>query len=88
MAGIQAFIVAGSCFEYSPSGERYYAIPTDAPLEPTNGYAASNAAASIVIRQWAEEHTLSLDFFRVFHVFGEGEAESRFWPMLRRAAYT
>jgi len=85
-AGIQRFIVAGSCFEYGRSGERYEAIPTNAPLEPTNTYAASKAAASVVFRQWAEEHQLSFEILRVFHVFGEGEAETRFWPSLRRAA--
>lgn len=86
LAGIRRFVVAGSCFEYGRSGERYVAIPTDAPLEPTNSYAASKAAASIALRQWAEEHQLSLDLLRVFHVYGEGEAESRLWPTLRRAA--
>jgi nucleoside-diphosphate-sugar epimerase len=85
-AGIQRFIVAGSCFEYGKSGERYTEIPTDAPLEPTNSYAASKAAASIALLQWAEEHDLSLEILRVFHVFGEGEPETRFWPSLRRAA--
>ncbi len=85
-AGIQRFIVAGSCFEYGKSGERYTEIPTDAPLEPTNSYAASKAAASIALLQWAEEQKLSLEILRVFHVFGEGEPETRFWPSLRRAA--
>ncbi|MCX5926728.1 MAG: NAD(P)-dependent oxidoreductase [Cyanobium sp. LacPavin_0920_WC12_MAG_63_22] len=86
LAGIRRFVVAGSCFEYGRSGERYNFIPTYAPLEPTNSYAASKAAASIALSQWAEEHQLSLDILRVFHVFGEGEAEDRFWPSLRRAA--
>jgi len=86
LAGIQRYIVAGSCFEYGRSGERYDAIPTDAPLEPTNSYAASKAAASVALRQWAEENQLSLEILRVFHVYGEGEAETRFWPSLRRAA--
>jgi nucleoside-diphosphate-sugar epimerase len=86
-AGIHHFVVAGSCFEYGRSGERYDAIPADAPLEPTNSYASSKAAASIVMRQWAEEHKLSLVILRVFHVFGEGEPESRLWPSLRRAAW-
>lgn len=86
LAGIQRYIVAGSCFEYGRSGERYDAIPTDAPLEPTNSYAASKAAASIALRQWAEEHQLSLEILRVFHVYGEGEAATRFWPSLKRAA--
>jgi UDP-glucose 4-epimerase len=86
LAGIQRFVVAGSCFEYGKSGEQYDAIPTDAPLLPTNSYAASKAAASIALTQWAEEHHISLDILRVFHVFGEGEAETRLWPTLRRAA--
>ena len=85
-AGIERFVVAGSCFEYGRSGERYASIPTNAPLEPTNSYAASKAAASIALCQWAEEHQLSLEILRVFHVYGEGEPETRFWPSLKRAA--
>lgn len=85
-AGIQHYIVAGSCAEYGSSGERYDAIPTDAPLEPTSSYAASKAAASIALRQWAEQHCLSMEILRVFHVFGEGEPETRLWSGLRRAA--
>ena len=86
LAGIRRFIVAGSCFEYGRSGERFDAIPTHAPLEPTNSYAASKAAASVALLQWADEHDLSLELLRVFHVYGEGESETRFWPSLRRAA--
>lgn len=88
LAGIQRFIVAGSCFEYGQSGERYDRIPTDAPLIPTNSYAVSKAAASIALCQWACEYQLSLEILRVFHVFGEGEAQNRFWPSLRRAAFS
>jgi nucleoside-diphosphate-sugar epimerase len=86
LAGIRRFIVAGSCFEYGHSADRYGAIPTDAPLEPTNSYAASKAAASISFCQWAEEHCIDLEILRVFHVYGDGESESRFWPSLKRAA--
>jgi nucleoside-diphosphate-sugar epimerase len=87
IAGIRRYVVAGSCFEYGRSGEVYDSIPTDAPLQPTNSYAASKAAASIALAQWAEEHNLNLEILRIFHVYGEGEAETRFWPSLRRAAY-
>ena len=41
LAGIRRYIVAGSCFEYGRSGERYAEIPTNASLEPTNNYATS-----------------------------------------------
>jgi len=86
LAGIKRYIVAGSCFEYGASGERYDRIPTDAPLEPTNSYAASKAAATIALMQWAKEHRLDIEIIRVFHVYGEGELGTRLWPSLQRAA--
>lgn len=85
-AGINKFLIAGSCFEYGKSGERYQFIPVDAPLEPTNGYAASKAAASVLLHGWAVENNLYMRIMRIFHVYGEGEAESRLWPSLRKAA--
>ncbi|WP_413404209.1 MULTISPECIES: NAD-dependent epimerase/dehydratase family protein [unclassified Synechococcus] len=86
LAGIRRFVVAGSCFEYGSSGERFDAIPTNAPLEPTNSYSASKAAASIALLQWAKEHKVNLEILRVFHAYGEGELDTRFWPSLKRAA--
>ena len=86
LAGVQRFIVAGSCFEYGHSGERYEYIPSNAPLEPANSYAVSKAAATLALSQWASEHQLHLEILRVFHVYGDGESASRFWPSLRRAA--
>lgn len=87
LAGIKRYIVAGSCFEYGASGERYDCIPTDAPLEPTNSYAASKSAASIALMQWAKEHKLHLEIIRVFHAYGDGELGTRLWPSLKRAAF-
>jgi nucleoside-diphosphate-sugar epimerase len=85
-SGIRKFIIAGSCFEYGNSGERYDFIPTDAPLEPTMSYPASKAAASIALYAWAIENQVSLRILRIFQVFGEGEAEARLWPSLKKAA--
>ncbi|QNG27888.1 NAD(P)-dependent oxidoreductase [Synechococcus sp. HK01-R] len=85
-AGIRHFVVAGSCFEYGKSGERYEVIPSDAPLEPTSSYAVSKASATLALTQWANEHHVNLDILRIFHVYGEGESTSRFWPSMRRAA--
>jgi len=88
LAGIKSYIVAGSCFEYGRSGNYFPNIPTYASLEPTNSYAASKAIASVALRQWAEEHGLAMEILRIFHVYGQGELESRFWPSLKRAAYS
>lgn len=87
-AGVKKLIVAGSCFEYGRSAERFDYIPPDAPLEPTNPYATSKAIASLAFQALAKELGLELTILRIFHVFGEGEHESRFWPSLRRAAIT
>lgn len=87
LAGIKNYLVAGSCFEYGLSSSSYETIPTTAKLEPTNSYAASKAVASISLQQWAREYGLNLEILRVFHVYGEGELEKRFWPSLRKAAF-
>ena len=85
-AGIRRFVVAGSCFEYGRSCDRYERVPTDAPLEPTNRYAASKAAASVAFSALAAEENIELIILRIFQVYGEGDLESRFWPTLRRKA--
>jgi nucleoside-diphosphate-sugar epimerase len=85
-AGIRKFLIVGSCFEYGRSGERYDFIPTSAPLEPTTAYGASKAAATMAAQALAVEEELQLVVARPFHVYGSGEAPSRFWPSLMEAA--
>lgn len=86
--GITNFIVSGSCFEYGNSGERFDFIPVTAPLEPTLSYSASKAAASIAFYQMSVEFKLRMQIFRIFHVYGHGESQNRFWPSLKFAAET
>lgn len=85
-AGVKRFVITGSCFEYGQSADRYDRIPPNAPLEPTTPYAVSKAAASLAFCSFANQENVSLTIHRVFHVFGEGEADNRLWPSLRRAA--
>lgn len=85
-AGIERFIVAGSCFEYGLSANEYDFIPASAPLRPVQTYPASKAAASVALHALAVEEKLSLAILRIFHAYGEGEADSRFWPSLKQAA--
>jgi len=84
--GVKKYIIAGSCFEYGISGEKFDYIPSDAALEPTQTYPASKALSSIAFGQFAREFALEMSYHRIFQVFGEGEDESRFWPSLRKAA--
>jgi nucleoside-diphosphate-sugar epimerase len=68
-AGVERFIVAGSCFEYGSSGERYQFIPANAPLLPTVTYAISKAEASRKFIQLAKDENLKLSIQRIFHVY-------------------
>lgn len=85
-AGLDRFVICGSCFEFGKSGERYEFIPPDAPLEPTTAYAASKAAATMTAVALARERGLRMMVARPFHTFGEGQHESNLWPSLQRAA--
>ena len=41
--------LAGILFEYGRSGDKYFEIPPDAPLEPTMSYPTSSAMLSIML---------------------------------------
>lgn len=85
-SGVRRFLIVGSCFEYGLSGERHDYIPITASLEPTTAYGASKAAATVAAHALAVEYKLTLVIARPFHVYGEGEDPSRFWPSLVKAA--
>lgn len=84
--GSTRFVVAGSCFEYGTSADRFEFIPADAPLEPLGTYPTSKACASLAFKSFAATTGARLSIHRIFQAFGEGEIESRLWPSLRRAA--
>ena len=85
-AGVFHLVACGSCFEYGRSGERYEFIPPDAPLEPIGPYAASKAAFSLAFASLARSAGCGCTLLRPFHLFGEGQHPSNFWPSLRGAA--
>ncbi len=85
-SGISQFLIVGSCFEYGQVAEKYDLIPVTAELRPTGAYHASKASASMAALALACEQKLKLTIARPFHVYGEGESASRFWPSLRKAA--
>lgn len=87
-AGIKNFIIAGSCFEYGKSADRYQFIPPSAPLVPVQTYPTSKAMASLAFSQIAEKLELQMCILRIFQVYGEGEQENRLWPSLKKAALT
>ncbi len=80
------FVICGSAVEYGRASERYEFIPPDAPLEPTTGYGASKAAASMTALAFAREQRLEMALLRPFQAYGEGQHEATFWPALKAAA--
>ncbi len=84
--GLRNFLIAGSCFEYGLSCERHERVPTDAMLMPTDAYHASKASATMAAIAFCIKNRLRLTILRPFHVYGKGEAQSRFWPSMTEAA--
>ncbi len=85
-AGISRVVATGTYAEYGKAGLRFDPIPPDAPLEPTDPYAASKASAGIALGSLCREQKFTLVYARLFSVYGEGQFEKNFWPELRRAA--
>ena len=85
-AGVSNFLIAGTCFEYGAGAEGQDFIHPGSELRPTLTYPISKAAASIALLGLARHLGLKMQVLRIFQVFGEGEAQTRFWPSLRLAA--
>jgi nucleoside-diphosphate-sugar epimerase len=85
-AGVERFVIIGSCFEYGRSGELYESIPVSASLLPTTAYSASKAAATMAAFALAIQHNTETIIARPFHAYGDGEDPARFWPTLRTKA--
>ena len=84
--GVRRFVIAGSCFEYGDAAAETDAIDESTPLRPNLSYPTSKAAASLAFEGFAREHNVFLKVMRLYQIYGEGEADFRFWPSLRRAA--
>lgn len=85
-ADIKHFIIAGSCFEYGLSGLDFDFIPVTAKLKPIGTYATSKAMSFMAFQEIFRGTNCTVRYERLFHVFGEGELESRLWPTLKHHA--
>jgi UDP-glucose 4-epimerase len=73
---IQRVIVAGTSYEYGPSGE----------LDPGNVYAASKVAAWAFCRMYYRAHGVPVIVARPFNVYGPGQNHRSLIPSAIRAA--
>lgn len=84
--GLNNILVAGSCFEYGMAADGQNLVHPGTEPRPTQTYPISKAAATASCLGLARHLSLRLQVLRIFQVFGEGEAATRFWPSLRLAA--
>jgi nucleoside-diphosphate-sugar epimerase len=84
--GINDVLLAGTCFEYGSAGLGQHFVHPATEARPTLPYPISKAAATTSCLGLARHLGLRLQVLRIFQVFGEGEAATRFWPSLRQAA--
>lgn len=79
-------LVAGTCFEYGLAAEEQEFVHPGTECRPVLTYPISKAAATTSCLGLARHLGLKLQVLRIFQVYGEGEAATRFWPSLRAAA--
>jgi nucleoside-diphosphate-sugar epimerase len=84
--GVRDVLIAGTCFEYGVAAEGQDFVHPSTEMRPSLTYPISKAAATIACMGLARHLGLRLQVLRIFQVFGEGEAATRFWPSLRSAA--
>jgi nucleoside-diphosphate-sugar epimerase len=75
------FLHAGSWSEYAPADEEI-PITEDHPVAPVSNYCRAKAAASALGCSLAPKLGVPMVTLRLFHVFGNGEAETRLIPSL------
>lgn len=85
-AGVNDIVVAGTYFEYGSATQGQVRVHPNTQMHPTQAYPISKAAATIALTGLARLLGLRLQILRIFQVYGEGEASTRFWPSLKAAA--
>ncbi len=85
-AGVNRYILCGTCMEYGGSATQYEKIPVNAPLLPAGPYASSKTSFFHGIQAFCSDHQLALTYLRPFTVYGPGQHHENLWPSLQKAA--
>lgn len=80
--GLQRFIQVGSSTEYHPGSKAHR---EDDRLEPVTARGVGKAASTLVCRQFAHQHGMSIAILRLFSVYGPMEQANRLVPTACRA---
>lgn len=82
-SGLQAIVVAGTCFEY---GMQSGSLSEDIVPHPANPYGFAKHALRCQLEYLKAAHPFQLTWARLFYLYGDGQAESSLIPQLRLAA--
>lgn len=85
-AGVKKILIAGTCFEYGNAANGQEFVHPRTEMQPSLTYSISKAAATTALTGLARHLNLQMQVLRIFQVYGEGDAATRFWPSLRSAA--
>ena len=80
-AGVRRFVGVGTCFEYDLG---VGALATSTPLKPATLYAASKAAAYMVLSNYLSSTSMAFAWCRLFYLHGAGEDPRRLVPLLHQ----
>jgi nucleoside-diphosphate-sugar epimerase len=78
-AGVARIVGAGTCAEYDMNAGL---LTAETPLRPKTLYAASKAAAFMLLDEWTRLHQIAFAWCRLFYLHGDGEHPSRLVPFL------
>lgn len=80
--GIKQILVTGTCFEY---GKQEGALNEDLPTMPNNSYALAKDSLRKFLFAWKKEEPFTLQWARLFYMYGEGQNSSSLLAQLNDA---
>ena len=80
--GLSSMLVTGTCFEY---GMQSGALSEEMPPQPNNPYGYAKNALCQQLQYLKSERPFNLVWARLFYMYGEGQAATSLYPMLREA---
>lgn len=84
-ANVKRIIVTGSCVEYGQVDSNE-TITEKTPLNPTNIYAATKSASTLISKVCLQENNIEGLILRLFYVYGMGELPPKLIPTLINSA--
>ncbi len=80
--GVKQILVAGTCFEYGMQNGK---LTEDMPTAPASPYALAKDTLRKFLQSLQQQHTFTLQWARLFYIYGEGQNPSSLLAQLDQA---